>query len=80
MTLILLETILLECIVTAVLSVCIKKDNLKLLNFCVAILILKMKENKRHFWYAMLYYIKKCKNTTETHTLTRFVQYMEKVL
>ena len=34
------------------------------MNFCVAILILKMKENKQHFWL-MHYYFKKGKNTTE---------------
>ena len=35
------------------------------MNFCVAILILKMEESKQHFWYIMLYYFKKGKNTTE---------------
>ena len=36
------------------------------MNFCVAILILKMEEKKQHFWHIMLYYFKKGKNTTET--------------
>ena len=50
------------------------------MNFCVAILVLKMEENTQHFQYIMLYYFKKGKNTTETHTHKRFVQCMEKVL
>ena len=36
----------------------------KLVNICVAILILKMKENT-HFLHITLYYFKKGKNTTE---------------
>ena len=40
----------------------------KLVNFCVAILILKKEENMQHFWHIMLYYFKKGKNATETHT------------
>ena len=46
------------------------------MNFCVAILILKMKENMQHFQYIMVYYFKKGKNTTQK----RFVPCMEKVL
>ena len=38
----------------------------KLVNFCVAILLLKMEENMPHFWCIMLYYFKKCKDATET--------------
>ena len=38
---------------------------LKLANFCVAILILKVEENMQHFGHIMLYYFKKGKNTTE---------------
>ena len=34
------------------------------MNFCVAILILKMEENKQHFQH--IYFFKKGKNTTET--------------
>ena len=34
------------------------------MNFCVAILILKMEENTQHFWYALLF--QESKNTTET--------------
>ena len=59
------ETFLLDCIVTAVISVCIKKTPLKLVNFCVAILILKMEEDMQRFWHIMLYYFKKGKNATE---------------
>ena len=36
------------------------------MNFCVAILILKMEENMQHFWHIMLYYFKKGKKATET--------------
>ena len=53
------------------------KEDIKLVNFCVAILILKIE--KKHFWPIMLYYFKKGKNVTETHK-KRFVQCMEKVL
>ena len=42
----------------------LKKDLSKLVNFCVAILILKMEEKKQHFWPIMLYF-KKGKNATE---------------
>ena len=35
------------------------------MNFCVAILILKMEENTQHFWHSTLYYFKKGKNITE---------------
>ena len=38
----------------------------ELVNFCIAILILKMEENKQHFQHIMLYYFKKGRNTTET--------------
>ena len=43
----------------------LKIKTLKLVNFCVAILILKMEENMQHFWHSMLYYFKKSKNATE---------------
>ena len=56
---------MLDCVVTAVIATCIKKTS-KLVNFCAAILILKMEENKRHFWHIVLYYFKKGKNATET--------------
>ena len=39
------KTILLDCIVTAVISACIKNNLSKLLNLCAAILILKVEEN-----------------------------------
>ena len=35
------------------------------MNFCVAILILKMEENMQHFQHIMLYNFKKGKNITE---------------
>ena len=35
------------------------------MNFCVAILISKIEENKQHFRQIMLYYFKKGKNATE---------------
>ena len=44
----------------------LKKNLSKLVNFCVAILILKIEGKKQHFWHIMLYYFKKGKNTTET--------------
>ena len=37
----------------------------KLVNFCAAILILKMEENMWHFQHIMLYYFRKDKNATE---------------
>ena len=46
----------------------ISKNLLELVNFCVAILILKLEENMQHFHNIMLYYFKKGKNTSETHT------------
>ena len=30
-----------------------------MVNFCLAIFILKMEENMQHFWHIMLYYFKK---------------------
>ena len=51
---------------TAVISTCIKKKTSKLVNFCVAILILTMEENMQYFWHMLLYF-KKGKNATETH-------------
>ena len=60
------ETVLLDCILTAVISVCIKKNSSKLVNFCVAFLILKMEGKKQHFWHFMLHYFKKGKKATET--------------
>ena len=41
------------------------KKLLKLVNFCVAILISKMEESMQHFWHTMLYYFKKGKNVSE---------------
>ena len=69
---------LLHWIVTSVILVCILKKHLsKLVNFCVTILILKMKEST-HFQHVMLYYFKKGKNTTETQN--KICAGMEKVL
>ena len=33
--------------------------------FCVAILVLKMEENREHFLHTMLYYFKRGKSTSE---------------
>ena len=52
---------------TAVISVCILKKTSKLVNFCVAILILDMEGEKPYFRHIMLYYFKKGENATETH-------------
>ena len=52
---------------------------LKLVNFGVAILILKMEENKQHFWHIMLYYLMKGKNATAMRKKICAV-HMEKVL
>ena len=43
----------------------LRKNLSKLVNFCVAILILKMEEKKQHFRHIMLYHFKKGKNATE---------------
>ena len=51
---------------TAGISACIKKNLSKLVNFCAAILTLKMEENTQHFWHINVYYFKKGKNATET--------------
>ena len=51
---------------TAVTSACIKKNLPKLVNFCAAILILKVEENTQHFQCIMLYHFKNGKNATET--------------
>ena len=40
-----------------------------MVNFYVAILILKMERKKQHFWHIMLYYVKKGKNATEMQKL-----------
>ena len=42
------------------------KNLSKLVNFCAAILILKMEEDMQHFWHIMLYYFKEGKNATKT--------------
>ena len=72
-------TILLDCNVTAVVPMCIKKKVSKWANFCAAILILKMEEDTQHFWCSVLYHLKKGKNATKTQKM-RLVQSMEKVL
>ena len=61
-------------------SMHLKKKTLQLVDFCVAILILKMEFKKQHFQHIMLYYFQKGKNTTETQKKKKFVQGMEKVL
>ena len=42
------------------------KKKKKLVNFCAAILILKMEEDAQHFWHIVLYCFEKRKNATET--------------
>ena len=44
------------------------KNLSKLVDFCVAILILKMEENKQLFQHIMVCYFNKGKNVAETHT------------
>ena len=56
-----------------------KKNLSKLVNFCAAILILKMEEDMQHFQLLMLYF-KRGKNTTEMQKKKRFVQCMQQVL
>ena len=72
------KTILLDCIVTAVIPACIFLKNLSyLVSFCIVILILKMEGNIQHIWHIMLYYFKKGKNTSEMQKRKkRFVQCM----
>ena len=48
------------------------------MNFCAAILILKMKEDMQHFLYIMLYISRKL--TQVKLNTKRFVQYMKKLL
>ena len=46
----------------------LKKNIANLVNFCTAILILKLEEDMQHFWHIMLYYFKKGKSATEAQT------------
>ena len=41
-----------------------------MVNFCVAVLTLKMEDKKQYFQHILLYYFKKGKNATETHKKT----------
>ena len=47
------------------------------MNFCVAILILKMEENLQHFQHIMLYYFKKGKHATEMQKRKNCAMYGE---
>ena len=47
------------------------------MNIYVAILVLKMEENTRHFWHIMLYCFKKGKTTTEMQKIKRLVLCMQ---
>ena len=67
------ETMLLDYI-----SVHLKKTS-TLVNFCAAILILKMEKNAQNFRGIMFYYFKKDKNETKMQK-KRFVQCLEKML
>lgn len=67
----------LDCIVyNGHIRVHLKRNLIKIGNFCVAILILKMEEEK-HFQHIVPFYFKKGKNGTETQI---FMQNMEMVL
>ena len=44
----------------------LKKNIANLVNFCTAILILKLEEDMQHFWHIMLYYFKKGKSAIDT--------------
>ena len=59
-------------------TVHLKNKTSKLVNFCVAILILRMEENTQYFQYIMLYYFKKVKMQLKCQK--RFVQCVQKVL
>ena len=48
-----------------------------MVNFCAAILILKMEEDTQHFWHSMLYYSKKGKNATELQNKKIYALYGE---
>ena len=64
--------ILFDCIATALISGCILKNLPKLVNFCVAILILKIEENMQHF--SILCFIISRKVKTQLKYKKRFVQ------
>ena len=59
-----LETILLDCIVTTIISAYIFKSLSKLGNLYVAILNIEDGRKKQHFWHIVHYYFRKGKNTT----------------
>ena len=57
------DPILLDYIVTAIISSCTKrKHTSKFVVFCIEILIVKMEENKQHLQHIMLCYFKRSKN------------------
>ena len=55
-----------DCSAVSCDSGALARGSVKLVNFCVAILILKMEEKEQHFWHIMLYHFKKGKNATGT--------------
>ena len=59
-----LETILLDCIVTTIISAYIFKSLSKLVNLYVAILNIEDGRKKQHFWHIVHYYFRKGKTTT----------------
>ena len=78
MTLTSFKTIMLDCIVTAVILCAFKKKS-NFVNFCVAILIFKMEEKKQHF--SILYFADSRKIKMQlNHTKKSLVQDMQKVL
>ena len=60
------EVILLDCIVTAVISVHFFKKLIKIGELLCSHFNTEMEENMQHFQHIMLYYFKKGKNATET--------------
>ena len=71
------ETILLDCIVIAVISTRMLKKLIKISEFLCSHFNIEG-GRKQHFQHIMLYYLKKGKTATETQK--RFVQCMENVL
>ena len=59
-------------------SACIKKSLIKIGEFFVAVLILKVEENTQHFWHSVLYYFKEGK--MQLKRKISFVPCVEKVL
>ena len=72
------KTILLDCIVTAVISACIKKKLIKTGKFLCSHFNTEDGREKQHVQHIMLYYFKNGKNTTEMEN--KICECTEKVL